>query len=137
MIKKKRCSSSEDFYDMYMKNAHEFEGTKTLEYAHDRVSMKNAKDVWESLFREGEQCFLKQGYLDILYNVESNSYSGKKTRGRPHMDASKDNRMTVRFEKRQLEALEDYCQAQNIRDKSEVVRDAIEKYITSPNKHTK
>lgn len=125
MIFEKRCSTQEDFHTMFIEN---MKVSKPFKY--------NSKEelplvVWRVLVKKEEKFYKKYGYIDIVYNSTTNVYSRKKVRGRPHAFTAKYNRLTVRLDDEQFKALNNYCQTENISDKSEIIREAIKKYISS------
>lgn len=126
MAIEKRCTCEEDFIDFFAQN------TK----AWNRLKYKSKEDmgriVWKDLIVKESYFYNKYGYVDVVYNKESKTYSRKKAMGRPKAIKRKENRITVRLSDEQMYALERYCDKNNIHEKAQAIRIAIAMLIDNP-----
>lgn len=123
MAIEKRCTCINDFVKFYI------ESKTTWNPIKYHTKEEAAIHAWQEILIK-ETCFFnKHGYIDVLYDKETRSYSRKKTMGRPTAIRRKESRITVRLSEEQLQALESYCQTNSIADKSAIIREAIMDYI--------
>ncbi|GEM_PF-3485312 len=123
MITEKRCTSENDFIEFFLLNSTVWDPVKY----DSKEDM--ALDVWHKLMQKEKKFFDKYKYLDVVYDKESQTYSRKKSMGRPPAMKRKESRITIRMSEEQIEALETYCQTNSIEEKSEIIREAIMEYI--------
>jgi hypothetical protein len=119
----RRCTCESDFVEFVIENQ---SGYNPLKY-----KSKNdfAHELWKRILRSESMFYNKHGYLDVIFNAESNSFSRKKTVGRPSSVQCKKNRITIRLDDDQIARLEEYCDRNNIKDKAEAIRIAINKLV--------
>jgi hypothetical protein len=123
MPSEKRCTCVNDFVEFYMENKTIWNPLK------HHTKEDAATHAWQEILAK-EACFFnKHGYIDILYDEKTRSYSRKKSMGRPTAMKRKESRITVRLSDEQVQALEIYCQTNSIEDKSVIIREAIMDYI--------
>lgn len=123
MPSEKRCTCVNDFVEFYMENKTTW---NPLKY---HTKEDAATHAWQEILAKEAGFFNKHGYVDILYDEKTRSYSRKKSMGRPTAMKRKESRITVRLSDEQLQALEIYCQTNSIEDKSVIIREAIMDYI--------
>jgi hypothetical protein len=127
MAVEKRCTCEDDFIHLFIQTA------SALNQSSYGLKEGMASRVWQDLLTKESQFFNKHGYIDVVYNAESETYSRIKQIGRPPVIKRKENRITVRLNDEQMNDLESYCVKHNIQEKAEAIRIAISKL----NEHSK
>lgn len=123
MSVEKRCMCENDFIELVMESQVGY-----APFSNDS-RQKMAQQTWQYLTVE-EAAFLdKYGYIDIIYDGKIEKFVRKKVVGRPKAIKKKENRITIRFDNEQYEALGNFCQENNINDKSELIREAVMRLI--------
>ncbi|MFZ5354609.1 MAG: ribbon-helix-helix protein, CopG family [Bacillota bacterium] len=118
----KRCSNIDDFMEMFIDNLSD--DNLTMDY-----DSKHAEQTWVALTNSDIDFYCKHGYIDVKFQIEERTYQIKKRRGRPSKKGTKGHRITVRLNENQYKALNDYCRANKIIDKSDAIRAAIDVMI--------
>lgn len=129
MIMEKRCKNENDFVQMYCTNK-----TKKSELNSDQksyqsiqnfIEKRDAAEKWRRLLKDEQEFFDRYGYLDIAYSESDENYQRKKVRGRPKKSEIKSNRITIRISEHELKIIDNYCKINNLKDRSEAIREAI------------
>lgn len=129
MIKEKRCKNENDFVQMYCANKKKKSETNSDQSSYQNIQSfiekRNAIERWRELLRAEQAFYDKYGYIDIIYCAETDEYIRKKVRGRPKKSDIKSNRITIRISEKELKLIDDYCKINNLKDRSEAIREAI------------
>lgn len=123
-----RCEGFRDLENLMLRQLerpkHKEEYAEALRVRQEVIS--KAPELWKELVKKNEKWFKQEGYLDIEYLSDKNTYRRKPLeRGRPKKRETMGKRITIRLDAELEEILNKYCQTNNITE-SEAIRRAID-----------
>jgi hypothetical protein len=131
MIIEQRCKTKDQFKTIifsYIRQSEHFGLSSDNDYV---------DNIWRDIIEKECRFYNKYGYIDVVFDFDANIFYRKKKRGRPVYDDLKDSRVTVRLSEEQLNLLDKYCKENDLAEKSEAIRMAIDNLIGNNKKEIK